>query len=84
MTMCNATLSVTNVKQYIATEEYPRNYQKDQSCSWTFVAPLGEIIYFYIEETTSDRAHGLIDYRKRKVFTKKIVKFSLMVVYNNF
>ena len=38
------------MKQYIATENYPDNYKRNQNCSFNFNAPAGSRIVVFFED----------------------------------
>ena len=58
---CDITLNVTDTKQYIATEGYPKGYKNNQTCNFNFLAPPGRIFFVMIEhfdlEVCCDRLH---------------------------
>ena len=47
---CDITLTVTETKQYVATEGYPNSYKNNQDCNFNFVAAPGRKIIVLFED----------------------------------
>ena len=68
-------LEVTETKQYITTEGYPRNYENDQHRSFNFVAPPGERIIAFFEDFRLERfmiSSSSVSYKQQRGCAKKI------------
>ena len=49
-TGCDVNLTVTETRQYFATEGYPTGYKNNQDCHFNFEAPAGRrIVVFFID-----------------------------------
>ena len=47
---CDVNLTVTDTKQFFATEGYPHNYQDNQDCQFNFEAPPGRRIVVFFQD----------------------------------
>ena len=61
---CDVTLSVTDTKQYIATEGYPHSYKDNQDCAFNFEAPSGRKIIVMFEHFDLEIGDDYIRFRK--------------------
>ena len=63
-TGCDVTLTVTDTKQYFATEGFPNGYKKNQDCYFTFEAPLGRRIVVFFEDFDLEVFYDFLHFRK--------------------
>ena len=77
---CDVTLSVTDTKQYIATEGYPQIYKDNQDCEFNFEAPSGRKIIVMFEHFDLQRHVDFIRFRKlpRNMHTQLL---TLLITY---
>ena len=61
---CDVNLTVTETKQYIATEGYPNNYKQNQDCEFNFVAPTGRKIIVQFEDFNLEEEYDYLYFRK--------------------
>ena len=61
---CDINLTVTETKQYIATEGYPNNYKNNQDCEFNFMAPSGRKIIVQFEDFNLEYFHDFLIFRK--------------------
>ena len=75
---CDITLTVTDSKQYVATEGYPDEYKDNQDCDFNFVAPSGRRTIVMFEDFDLELFDFLF-FRKLHVMTeqKAIFTFTL-------
>ena len=63
-TGCDVYLTVTDTKQFFATEGYPHNYKDNQDCHLNFIAPLGRRIVVFFVDFHLDYVHDFLYLRK--------------------
>ena len=61
---CDVNLTVTENKQYFATEGYPRNYKHNQDCHFNFEAPPGRRIVVFFQDFHLEDKFDFILFRK--------------------
>ena len=61
---CDVTLTVTETKQYIATEGYPNYYKNNQDCEFNFIAPPGRKIIVLFEDFNLEISYDYLYFRK--------------------
>ena len=61
---CDVTLTVTDTKQYFATEGYPYSYKDNQDCAFNFEAPAGRRIVVVFEVFNLEARFGFLYFRK--------------------
>ena len=61
---CDVIQNVTDEKQYITTENYPRSYLEDQYCRYNFVAPPGRKFIVDFEHVDIGKGQDYIIFRK--------------------
>ena len=64
VTACDIVLTVTDTKQYVATEGYPDSYQNNQDCDFTFEAPSGRRIAVFFEDFQLESPFDHLHFRK--------------------
>ena len=74
---CNINLTVTDTKQYVATEGYPYGYKDNQDCEFNFMAPSGRKFIVMFEDFDLEEEFDFIHFRKSPIIsfaTKLTVK----------
>ena len=61
---CDVTLTVTETKEYVATEGYPNNYKHNQDCEFNFMAPSGRKIIVQFEDFHLEFQSDYLYFRK--------------------
>ena len=64
VTACDIDLTVTDTKQYVATEGYPDNYKNNQDCRFHFEAPSGRRIVVLFEDFNLETGYDYLHFRK--------------------
>ena len=68
---CDVNLTVTDTKQYFATEGYPFKYKHNQDCHFNFEAPPGRRISVFFEEFHLEDKYDFLHFRKLHNFKKR-------------
>ena len=61
---CDVTFTVTETKQYIATEGYPNYYKNNQDCEFNFIAPSGRKVLVLFEDFNLENHFDYLYFRK--------------------
>ena len=61
---CDVNLTVTDIKQFFATEGYPHNYKDNQDCQLNFEAPSGRNIVVFFQDFHLQDRHDFLHFRK--------------------
>ena len=61
---CDVNLTVTDTKQYFATEGYPYSYKRNQNCHFNFNAPAGRKIIVIFKVFDLEYGFDFLHFRK--------------------
>ena len=78
---CDINLTVTDTKQYVATEGYPNNYKDNQDCNFHFKAPSGRKIIVMFEDFNLEDRHDFLYFRKLHIDLHKYSEIILSMQY---
>ena len=61
---CNVLIYANETLQYFATQHYPSSYLDNQDCSFTFVAPPGDVVVVTFDHVDIELDYDFILLRK--------------------
>ena len=78
-TGCDVNLTVTEMKQYFATEGYPNGYMNNEDCYFNFEAPPGRRIVIFFVGFHLEHEFDYIHLRKLPNFNKRYLVNAIRV-----
>ena len=72
---------MTDTRQYVATKDYPHNYNHNQDCNFNFKAPSGRKIIVMFEDFNLEDNYDFLYFRKLHMDLHKYSEIILSMQY---